>query len=296
MYFLTEFQRLIDDIIAAKTFYRLGYPYGECRETWKNEDFPVYSRFGATQECLEDFSRRHCNCTYGRLYIPKDFGIFCNNKSAPPNIIWCWNRKHTKFNQECKQQMLPCSDTQFNIMSFQTEWPEIGTVHTLINRLILNYNKSTSTVYFTPENLADGKIEVFTSVPLLNLLNILQFDKKEKTNILGIKSYLDNIFYGIRGNESDIRNREQVKEMIYKWVKSTFCKIYIKFEHNQIVVNRQKPQFGRSDLLASIGGSLGLWIGWSALTLVEFISLFMQFCNCPLFNDAKKIVTRSPEK
>ena len=247
---------------------------------------------------MEDFSRRHCNCTYGRLYIPRDLGIFCNNQSAPEEIKKCWKRKRAIFgrhSKECHQQMSPCSETQYNIMSFQSEWPDIGSIHTLIDKLILNYSSSMSTVYFTPEDLADGKVDVFTSIPLLNLLNVLQFDRNEKTNIKDIKSYLDQIFDGVNGNEHDTRNREKVITRIYKWVKSTFCKLYIKFEHNQIVVNRENPQFGRSDLLASIGGSVGLWIGWSALTLVEFISLLIQFCKCSLFSDARKTVTSAPE-
>ena len=152
-----------------------------------------------------------------------------------------------------------------------------------------------STVYFTPKDLADGKVDAFTSVPLLNLLNVLQFDKNKKTNIKDIKSYLDQIFDVVKGNDPGTKNREKVIERIYKWVKSTFCKMYIKFEYNQIMVTGQNPQFGRSDLLAAIGGSLGLWIGWSALTLVEFISLFIRFCKCSLFNDASKTVTRPQE-
>ena len=201
-------------------------------------------------------------------------------------------RRHSK---KCHQQMSPCSETQYNIMSFQSEWPDIGSIHALIDKLILNHSHSMSTVYFTPKDLADGKVDAFTNVPLLNLLNVLQFDKNEKTYIKDIKSYLDQIFDVVKGNDPGTKNREKVKERIYKWVKSTFCKMYIKFEYNQIMVTRQNPQFGRSDLLASIGGSLGLWIGWSALTLVEFISLFIQFCKCSLFNDASKTVTRLPE-
>ena len=201
----------------------------------------------------------------------------------------CWENKPLGFlkHSGCHQQMLPCSETQFNIMLFQSEWPEVENIHTLIDNLILNHNHSVSTVYFTRKDLADGKLGIPTSVPLLNLLTILQFDRNEKTNIKEIKSYLDQIFNGVNGNESDIKNREiVVKERIYKWVKSTFCKMYIKFEHNQIVVNRQNPQFARSDLLASIGGSLGLWIGWSALTLIEFISLLIQFCKCSLYSES----------
>ena len=182
-----------------------------------------------------------------------------------------------------------------NIMSFQSEWPDIGSIHSLIDKLILNHSHSMSTAYFTPKDLADGKVDTFNNVPLLNLLNVLQFDRNEKTNIKDIKSYLDQIFDVVKGNDPGTKSREKVIERIYKWVKSTFCKMYIKFEHNQIAVTRQNPQFGRSDLLASIGGSLGLWIRWSALTLVEFISLFIQFCKCSLFGDASKTVPRPPE-
>ena len=65
---------------------------------------------------------------------------------------------------------------------------------------------------------------------------------------------------------------------VNKWVQSSFCKIYVKFLTHRITVSEEKAQIGFTHLLASLGGTVGLWIGWSALTLVEFVSLFVKHC------------------
>ena len=46
-----------------------------------------------------------------------------------------------------------------------------------------------------------------------------------------------------------------------------------------MVLTQQKPKFQISDLLAALGGCLGLWVGWSALTLVEILSFSVGLCK-----------------
>ena len=122
---------------------------------------------------------------------------------------------------------------------------------------------------------------------LYNLIDVLHFRKDEYINITYIRSHLKSLLSNTMENENNI-NANRERNQVYKWIKSSFSKIYIKYGHNRAIVNTEQPQFQQSDILAAIGGSLGLWIGWSALTLVEFASLIVKFFKCPLTCDIKK--------
>lgn len=55
-----------------------------------------------------------------------------------------------------------------------------------------------------------------------------------------------------------------------------------------MVEYRQLPAYGLADLFADIGGTLGLWMGISVLTIMELIELIIRLINL-LFNAEKEI-------
>ena len=161
-------------------------------------------------------------------------------------------------------------------MIYQDEWPDFESSYMTIKQLVLNYNDTVSNINFYPSELADYP-NGLRSVSLINLLEILDFKEYDYVNVTHIKSYVRNLFQesSDQMNSSTKTKRHQV----YQWIKASFCKAYIKFLNHRIKVDEQKPQFQFTGLLASNGGTLDLWIGWSALTLVEFVSLAARYCG-----------------
>ena len=148
-----------------KKFYRLGSPYDECQHGWDNKEFPVYSPFGATQECLENFARQNCNCSHGSLYIPEYPAPFCYNMSGPDIMTKCLKiYKELDIPNKCTQQMEACSETQYDVVTSQSEWPETQNIFLLIEKLVLNHGITLSNMNFLPKDLLNR--EEFISVPV----------------------------------------------------------------------------------------------------------------------------------
>ena len=101
---------------------------------------------------------------------------------------------------------------------------------------------------------------------------------------------MDQVYENQFDHESYVKNIN-VQNRLYDWVKSTFCKICLRFVNHRRTVNKQQAQFKVVDLLASIGGSVGLWIGWSALTLVETLSLIVIICGCFRTKEKDKVTS-----
>lgn len=232
------------------------------------------------KECEENYFKKKCNCTFGKHYIPKNGKTLCENESVANNkeTFQCMKKQRKDYleNEPCFSDTTGCSDITYSKAISQYSWPDYESSYFLIKDLVLNYNDTISNLNFYPRELMENITE-FKAVPLLNLLRILDFDENEYVNITYIISYIQKLFE----QRMEMKNNTEIvakANQIYKWIQSSFCKIYVKFLTHRITVSEEKAQFGFTHLLASLGGTLGLWIGWSVLTLVEFVSLFAKHC------------------
>ena len=124
------------------------------------------------------------------------------------------------------------------------------------NTVLKYYDHNDSRINFRPKELGSGNTELFKSVPLYNLIQVLDFSETEHINISYIKTYI-NLLFSEPLNFSD-KHIKMHRNRVIHWVKSTFCKIYLRFLDHRVTVSEQKRKFEFVDLLASIGGSIGL--------------------------------------
>ena len=232
------------------------------------------------KECEDNYFKKKCNCTFGKHYIPKNGKILCENESVAntEETFQCMKKQRKEFleNEPCFSDTMACSDIKYSKVISEYSWPDYESSYFLIKDLVLNYNDKISNLNFYPGDLMENMTE-FKAVPLLNLLHVLDFDENEYVNITYIISYIQKLFE----QRLEMKNNSEIvskANQVYKWIQSSFCKIYVKFLTHQITVSEEKAQIGFTHLLASLGGTLGLWIGWSVLTLVEFVSLFAKHC------------------
>ena len=92
----------------------------------------------------------------------------------------------------CREQIEACTETRYEVVTSQSEWPQNKNILPLLDGLILNYTKNLSDFNFLPKDLLLTKGEL-SSVPLYNLVDILRFPKKEYINISYIRYYVKDI-------------------------------------------------------------------------------------------------------
>ncbi len=75
-------------------------------------------------------------------------------------------------------------------------------------------------------------------------------------------------------------NVKTLKELNAKWVKESFYRVNIYFRQTSVEQHVQEPSFSFPDFWSSIGGILGLWLGFSAMTIIEMsVFIFNLICN-----------------
>ncbi len=224
--------------------------------------------------------REICNCSFGRMYIPENSTVFCKNQNVAHLYSSCQAKvlHDVKKSKICVHQDQAYDETQFEATTMKSQWPEVHDFWKLINKLVLNYDYNVSNINFTPKDLQINKNEL-SRIPLYNLVSVLDFDENEIINITYLRTSIEKLLTNkVTGPRRGLVSK--TIERLEDWAKSCLSKVTIKVGHTPVVVHEQKPQLQKSDLMAAIGGSLGLWIGWSALTLVEFVSLLSEFWRC----------------
>ena len=64
------------------------------------------------------------------------------------------------------------------------------------------------------------------------------------------------------------------REKLQQSIKDNFARVQIYFESMVYTRIKESPKYNLSTLFGTIGGNLGLWLGWSLLSLFEFLQWF----------------------
>ncbi len=68
-----------------------------------------------------------------------------------------------------------------------------------------------------------------------------------------------------------LKSSNASEDQIYSWISHHFLRLDIFARTDLVLVKQEIPKYTLTDLLSSIGGSLGLWVGVSVLTLSKLI-------------------------
>ena len=63
----------------------------------------------------------------------------------------------------------------------------------------------------------------------------------------------------------------------YDFVTDNFVRVNVYLSDMEVEVQEQQPSYRLSNLFSDIGGTLGLWVGLSLLTVVELVQLVVKF-------------------
>ncbi|XP_067948260.1 acid-sensing ion channel 1A-like isoform X2 [Watersipora subatra] len=113
------------------------------------------------------------------------------------------------------------------------------------------------------------------------------------------ESYLDDLIVDLISNYPDLMKRirkkarstedgqpqltnSEVNEQVKSIVKSNFLQVNIYYERLQQVTYEEVALYDDYQFASDLGGSFGLWVGWSIITMIEFIEvlidLLVYFC------------------
>ncbi len=100
----------------------------------------------------------------------------------------------------------------------------------------------------------------------------------------GVQTDFDLIFHATVDPDIDpsLKKLNSFKEALKVWVHGYFYRLNIFFKQRKTEVHRQMVSFSITDLLSSVGGVLGLWLGFSAFTAIEILILLGKICYSPL--------------
>ncbi len=109
------------------------------------------------------------------------------------------------------------------------------------------------------------------------------YKNPHKKDLLAWKYFTENIVNESKGetpedfcyDEADSRHGVTVvTDKMAEWISSSFARVNIYFRDITVLEKGQSASYKWTDLLADVGGILGLWVGVSFITIFEFMSLF----------------------
>ena len=73
---------------------------------------------------------------------------------------------------------------------------------------------------------------------------------------------------------TELDGRSVIPDKMADWIISSFARVNIYFRDVTVLEVGQSASYKWTDLLADVGGILGLWVGVSFITIFEFFALF----------------------
>ena len=266
---------------------RLSEPYGNCT-TDDLMGTQVYRNtfFSCLQLCKQRIIIRRCGCKSSALPQVLDNNItFCG---VIPN--WKHILMHEGNNSEakaihiptlaCEQKVLqemandrsyeisckcfqPCRETTFQKSVSLSYWP-------------LEFYQYDALQLFYGESIEQNFMhEAYTFLKKLANMTQIMIEKNDTRT--------ENIL-----KQSYTLTQKEQAERASNLIRQNLLRLNIYLEDLSVVEFRQLPGYDLADLFADIGGTLGLWMGISVLTIMELMELIIRLFLL-LFNSEKKL-------
>lgn len=269
---------------------RLSEPYGNCTNKKLDQRY-TNTFFSCLQVCKQRTIMERCGCKSSALpNIPFPNISFCGVILNWKNIL----EGHTVYKPNdhvhittlaCEEKVLlelsndrsyeitcqcyqPCRETTYQKSVSLSYWPlEFYQLHAL-------------EVFYGKENLKNQSSFMNEAHTLLEELGDLE-RLASKRNV----SPTDDTQQLLK--ESYTLSEKDKAERASDLIRQNLLRLNVYLEDLSVVEYRQLPAYGLADLFADIGGTLGLWMGISVLTIMELIELIIRLFFL-LFNSETK--------
>ncbi|GFN84460.1 FMRFamide-gated na+ channel [Plakobranchus ocellatus] len=269
---------------------RLSEPYGNCTEK-ALEGIQTYRNtfFACLQLCKQRLIIKRCKCKSSALpEVQAENVTFCGSIVDWPNILANTTGQHNKGDYiptpglECEEReqknlnndrayeadcgcYQPCSETTYLKSVSLSYWPlEFYQLNALEH--VFNPNKTDVDKHFM-------------KVAFDSLYEMAHPSQKK---LAGNHSRRDPL------NESTTQAQKEKAKRASDLIRQNMLRLNIYLEDLSVVEYRQLPAYGLADLFADIGGTMGLWMGISVLTIMELCELIIRLLGL-LFNSEKEL-------
>ncbi|RUS76465.1 hypothetical protein EGW08_015779, partial [Elysia chlorotica] len=258
---------------------RLSKPYGNCTES-ELYGAQVFRNtyFACLQLCKQKLTVENCKCKSSKLPdIPelnvtfcgsiKDWQDILSNKSGeyePGDLIEtkgldCAEELERRINNDRAYEkdcgcFQPCSETAYLKSLSLSYWP--------LEFYQLSHLES---IFENNASKATRKEE--------------HFMRRAHTDLKRVVNQSSDL--------TDFKRKELAKESS-NLIRQNMLRLNIYLEDLSVVEYRQLPAYGLADLFADIGGTMGLWMGISVLTIMELCELVIRLLGL-LFNSEKEL-------
>lgn len=251
---------------------RLPHPHGNCTfDNLEGEREYRNTIFTCLQLCKQRVLVRVCGCKTAALPMYKE------TDPAKGNIPFCgsiknWKDKSKDFQQEEKVELEPlmCEEKVLenlnNDRSYEKSCGCFQPCHETA------YQKSLSLSYWPLEFYQYNVLQelyLMRGIPMTSDLIQQAYDTLDNL----VKIYAPYAMQGIHVdyNTSDLNDKIRASDLI----RQNLIRLNIYLEDLSIVEFLQMPAYELADLFADIGGTLGLWMGISVLTIMELVELIL---------------------
>ena len=259
----TDIMPAISTSIALKTtqISRLSHPYGNCVERINVPDTNYEGTIQTCKSaCQEEIVEERCQCVSTRLVQNHTalFGKYCSfyNESVQMQLFKTYNCEaevmemlHDNNDNEvscqgrCKNR---CEETEYDLQTSFSVFPTREAMAWFFTKYLYN----------NPE-----RDRLMTWDYFLN-------------NVKDSNRTPDDYKYSLQAREEGF---SVIPNEVAKWIWYSFSRVNVFFKDSRIQKRQQNPSFSLGQLWADIGGTIGLWCGFSILTLMEFVTKFKKF-------------------
>lgn len=265
--------------LKASLHSRLSTPHGNCT-TDMLQGSRLYRQniFSCLQLCKQKIIVAKCGCQSSGL--PHIHGH--------QNLTYCGtvpNWRHTLQNAtsiQNKNISLPELDCEVELMrKLANDRTYEKSCECFQPCTELNYQKSISLSYWP--------LEFYQ----MNILELLLGETISQTFLNDAYTYLNNLTKADRTKYSnpDLDREKQLRAS--NLIRQNLVRLNVYLEDLSVIEFLQMPAYELKDLFADIGGTLGLWMGISVLTIMELVELIVRLILL-LFNSERKLPDHEP--
>lgn len=263
---------------------RLPHPHGNCTfSTLEGEREYRNTLFTCFELCKQKILVKVCGCKTAALPMYKETDPF------KQNIPFCgaiknWRNKADFFAEKEKVEIKTLMCEQKVLQNLNNDRSYEKTCQCFQPCKETAYQKSLSLSYWPLEFYQLGALQEFYKDQSDMVTEHIKeaFQKLNST----LNRYADLALQGIHQdyNQSDVNDIIRASTLI----RQNLIRLNIYLEDLSVVEFMQMPAYDLADLFADIGGTLGLWMGISVLTIMELVELIVSLVML-LFNSESNV-------
>ena len=261
---------------------RLPDPHGNCTSDNLMGDRPYRNTiFSCLQLCKQKILVKICQCKTAAL------PMFQGTEDIPfCGTIKNWKRKMDVFMAKEKVELmyLACEDKVLQNLANNRSYEQ--TCECFQPCKETSYQQSLSLSYWPLEFYQLNAMQVFYKDKVKTNPMQTAFSKLDEIQ----KRYAPLAGHGVQYNRSDLEDMLRSSTLI----RQNLLRLNIYLEDLSIVEFTQMPAYELADLFADIGGTLGLWMGISVLTIMELVELVIRLIMLLFHSETQSF--RSSEK